>query len=93
MPAGLIIAYSHSFSLGGLSDDAVRILRSMKSQFGITPEVEHYHCVVDALARNGKLNEAEELVNSMEKPDIITWTILMGTSRQFNNFARRMSDI
>jgi len=50
----------------------------MKSQFGITPGVEHYCCVVDTLARNGMLNEAEGLVNSMEKPDIITWTILMG---------------
>ena len=80
MHAGLLSReYTEVFSHAGLVDEAKGFFNSMK-QFGIAPTIVHYNCVVDAIARKGLLEEAEDFVKKMEKPNVFTWTILLGTS-------------
>ncbi|EFJ09455.1 hypothetical protein SELMODRAFT_129900 [Selaginella moellendorffii] len=66
----------------GLVQGAKRCLCSMIVDFGVIPGVEHYHCVLDALGRAGKLGDAEELLRGMpHSPNDATWTSLLGSSK------------
>src|SRR6185503_11146103 len=60
----------------------------------IKPNIEHYTCLVDVLGRSGRLEEAENLINKMESPDIITWKALLGACRLHNDVerAKRISE-
>lgn len=51
----------------------------MKSDYKISPKLEHYGCMVDLLGRAGKLQEAYDLIHSMPmKPDSVIWGALLG---------------
>lgn len=50
---------------GGCITQGSKLFREMKSVYGITPQIEHYGCMVDLLGRSGRLSEAETLVNVM----------------------------
>jgi pentatricopeptide repeat protein len=77
----------HGLSHAGLAEECLSCFKTMESQFHITPNIQHYNCVVgyircvsililvDALGRVGKLDEAEKFISSMRTlaPDIITW--------------------
>lgn len=55
------------------------LLKSMEKEFGITPKLEHYGCMVDLLGRAGELKEAYDLIHSMPmKPDSVIWGALLG---------------
>ncbi|PNY13148.1 pentatricopeptide repeat-containing protein at4g33170-like protein [Trifolium pratense] len=58
---GVLSACSHS----GLICDAYENFDSMQKNYGIEPEIEHYSCLVDALSRAGRIQEAEKVVSSM----------------------------
>ncbi|KAL4564460.1 hypothetical protein LXL04_028524 [Taraxacum kok-saghyz] len=58
---GVLSACSHS----GLIQEANLYFQTMTKNYGITPEIEHYSCLVDGLGRAGKLLEAEKLIESM----------------------------
>ena len=42
---------------------------------------QHYNCVVDALGRAGRLEEAEGLIKRMEEPNEVTWITSLGACR------------
>ncbi|KAK8963627.1 Pentatricopeptide repeat-containing protein [Platanthera guangdongensis] len=74
---GVLCACSH----GGLVDLAKQYFYSMRSIYGIEPQIEHYGCMLDALGRAGLLQEAEALVQSIPGaiyPDL--WVTLLGAS-------------
>lgn len=58
---GVISACSHS----GLVSEAYEHFSSMQRDYGVEPEIEHYSCLVDALGRAGRVQEAEKLIASM----------------------------
>lgn len=58
---GVLSACSHS----GLVSEAYENFDSMQKDYGIEPEAEHYSCLVDALSRAGRIQEAEKLMLSM----------------------------
>ncbi|KVI01513.1 protein of unknown function DUF1771 [Cynara cardunculus var. scolymus] len=58
---GVLSACSHS----GLISEAYSYFQMMTKDYGIEPEIEHYSCLVDALGRAGRLQEAEKLITSM----------------------------
>jgi pentatricopeptide repeat protein len=50
----------------------------MVNEYKIEPQLEHYGCLVDILARAGLIDEALELVSSMPmKPDVVIWRSLL----------------
>ncbi|KAJ1275465.1 hypothetical protein BS78_05G137300 [Paspalum vaginatum] len=62
----------------GLLDDARRLFRSMEKDFGITPGIQHYGCMVDLLGRAGLLSEAEEMIRGMTcEADTVIWGALL----------------
>ncbi|KAM0953293.1 putative tetratricopeptide-like helical domain superfamily, DYW domain-containing protein [Dioscorea sansibarensis] len=82
---GVLSACTHA----GLVDIGLEFFHLMKDEFEIVPKVEHYGCVVDLLSRAGRLDEAENLISSMEvAPNVIVWGALLGGCRIHKDIAR-----
>ncbi|XP_074285393.1 pentatricopeptide repeat-containing protein At3g49710-like [Silene latifolia] len=70
----------------GKVEEGQKYFDSMKRDFGIDPELEHYSCMIDMLSRAGKLREAEQLIESMPfNPGKIGWASLLGACRKHGN--------
>ncbi|KAJ0020782.1 hypothetical protein Pint_31597 [Pistacia integerrima] len=75
----LLSACSHA----GLVEEGNKIFHSMCDNYGITPQLDHYACMVDILGRGGRILEAEKLINEMPKePDSVVWSALLGSCRK-----------
>ncbi|XP_050286318.1 pentatricopeptide repeat-containing protein At3g14330-like [Quercus robur] len=59
------IALLPGCSHAGLTDEGRRLFNKMKKNFGLSPSVEHYACLVDMLGRAGRIKEALEVVKFM----------------------------
>ncbi|KAK3043116.1 hypothetical protein RJ639_000005 [Escallonia herrerae] len=60
--------------------------KSMVSEFGIQPGIEHFASLVDILGRNGQAEEAMDVINRMPfEPDKAVWGALLGACRLHNN--------
>lgn len=69
-------------SHGGLIDQGLEIFYSMEKLHGMKPKMEQYACVVDLLARGGRLNEAYSFVTKMPvKPTAYIWGTLLGACK------------
>ncbi|XP_024544791.1 pentatricopeptide repeat-containing protein At5g16860-like [Selaginella moellendorffii] len=70
----LLTACSHA----GLVDTGRRYFELMVSTFGVSPSLEHYHCLVDMLGRANRIKEAVDVVAAMPfKPTVVTWTTVL----------------
>uniref|UniRef100_A0A0E0JKT1 Pentacotripeptide-repeat region of PRORP domain-containing protein n=1 Tax=Oryza punctata TaxID=4537 RepID=A0A0E0JKT1_ORYPU len=79
---GVLSACSHA----GLLDEGRRYFKLLSSVYGITPTLEHYACMVDILAKAGRLAEAESLINEMPlTPDASLWKTILGACRMHGN--------
>ncbi|KAJ7966281.1 putative Pentatricopeptide repeat-containing protein [Quillaja saponaria] len=58
---GLLSACSHS----GLVQEGCQLFNCMQKDFGITPKIEHYGCMVDLFSRAGFLDCAFQLIDAM----------------------------
>lgn len=62
----------------GWVSEGYRYLKTMHKKYGVWPTIQHYGCVVDLLARAGRLNDAEELIKKMPvEPDGVLWRTLI----------------
>ncbi|CAK7323672.1 unnamed protein product [Dovyalis caffra] len=70
---------------GALVREGIQLFDKMNSH-RIEPEMDHYHCFVDLLARNGHLDEAEKVISCMPfPPDAQVWrSFLEGCKRHRN---------
>ena len=70
----------------GLVEEGRRQFDSMINDYGIEPRVEHFASLVDILGRQGQLQEAMDVINSMPfKPDKAVWGALLGACRVHNS--------
>jgi len=71
----LLMACSHAVR----PDDALALIDMMKGKYGIEPTTQHYTCVVDALGRANRVQEAYELIVSMPplREDAVAWQALL----------------
>ena len=85
----------NALSHGGRPDAAVELFSDMEKRFGLQPQVSHYNCVVDALGRAGRLDEAERVIKGMTnpKPNFITWIALLGACRWYSDKERAAANI
>ncbi|KAL7132491.1 hypothetical protein ABFS83_12G077300 [Erythranthe nasuta] len=75
---GILCACSHM----GLVKEGLDHFHSMRDEHSIEPQIEHYGCVVDLLARGGLLEQAFEFVRKMPmEADGVVWTALLAASR------------
>ncbi|KAH7667430.1 TPR-like protein [Dioscorea alata] len=71
---------------GGLIAEGKKIFNSMKHEYNLEPNLEHYACVVDMLGRAGQLEEAWSLIQRMPMaPDAALWGALLGACRMHTN--------
>lgn len=78
----VLSACSHA----GLLEEGPRHFASMVQDFGITPTIEHYGCMVDLLGRAGHLDEAEALIKTMPlQANTMIWGALLGACRIHGN--------
>lgn len=79
----ILTACSHC----GLVEEAKKYLEAMSSEYGIEPTVDHYDCMVDILARAGRLTEALRLIEAMPfEADPMSWKSLLGGCSIHRNF-------
>ncbi|OMP03610.1 hypothetical protein COLO4_10306 [Corchorus olitorius] len=70
----VLSACAHS----GMVDEAKKIFDSMPEEYGISPSVEHYACMVGVLSRAGRLTEAKEFISKMPiEPSAKVWGALL----------------
>ncbi|PIA34725.1 hypothetical protein AQUCO_03700179v1 [Aquilegia coerulea] len=75
---GVLSACSHV----GLLEEGCHYYETMETEHGVTPTREHCSCVVDILARAGRLREAENFISQMTfDPDIVVWKTLLAACR------------
>ncbi|XP_051126789.1 pentatricopeptide repeat-containing protein At2g13600 [Andrographis paniculata] len=79
---GVLSACSHA----GLVDEGRRYFNSMKKEYGLEPQKDHYTCMVDLLGRAGRLIEAKDLIASMPMPpDNVVWASLLAACKVHRN--------
>ena len=70
----ILYACSHS----GLLSEGWRFFHIMRNECNFEPTLEHYACMVDLLARVGKLSKAYKFIETMPiKPDATIWGSLL----------------
>lgn len=75
---GLLAACNHA----GLVDEGRSYFDSMESIYGITPEIEHFSCLIDLLGRSGRLDEAEKYLKAFPfGGDSVVWGSLLSACR------------
>ncbi|WOK91555.1 pentatricopeptide repeat-containing protein [Canna indica] len=78
----VLTACSHS----GLLEEGRMFFDEMSTQYKITPEIEHYGCMVDLLGRLGHLEEAVELIENMPmEPNAVIWGSMLSACRLHKN--------
>jgi pentatricopeptide repeat protein len=78
----LLSACSHS----GLVDEGQWCFEMMQTDYGITPSLKHYGCMVDMYGRAGQLETALKFIKSMSlQPDASIWGALLSACRVHGN--------
>lgn len=74
----ILMACNHA----GLVEEGLEYFYHMHSLYGIKPRLEHYSCVVDMLARAGRLYDALELIKNMPmEADARIWSSLVSSCK------------
>ncbi|KAL5720876.1 hypothetical protein ACHQM5_013505 [Ranunculus cassubicifolius] len=79
---GVLFACSHA----GLVEDGWTYFNSMIKTHSLVPTMEHYTCMVDLLARSGRLVEAFQFIEAMPiKPDAKLLTAFLSSCCSYKN--------
>ncbi|RXI01313.1 hypothetical protein DVH24_001547 [Malus domestica] len=79
---GVLTACSHI----ELVEEAWKVYKTMESEHGIVPTIEHCSCMVDLRARSGCLHEAEAFIKQMAfEPDVVVCMTLLAACRTRGN--------
>ncbi|XVE71750.1 hypothetical protein DITRI_Ditri10aG0176900 [Diplodiscus trichospermus] len=79
----IITAILSSCSHAGLVDEGLKIFYSLETAHGMKPSIEHYACIVDLLARGGRINDAYSLAAGMPvETNANVWGALLGACRK-----------
>ncbi|KAL3532338.1 hypothetical protein ACH5RR_005859 [Cinchona calisaya] len=77
-------AIIYGFAMNGYATKSLELFDQM-----VEPRLEHYACVVDLLARAGKLEDAEKFIEEkmggIGKGDAAVWGALLGACRLYGN--------
>uniref|UniRef100_A0A7N0TZ24 Uncharacterized protein n=1 Tax=Kalanchoe fedtschenkoi TaxID=63787 RepID=A0A7N0TZ24_KALFE len=95
--AATFVALLASCTHAKLVREGLRMFYQMSAIHGVEPQLEHYACVVDLLARAGMLVEAEHFIEKnlggLQGGDANVWGALLSACRTYGNveFANRVS--
>ncbi|KVH98744.1 Pentatricopeptide repeat-containing protein [Cynara cardunculus var. scolymus] len=95
----MFIAVLSACNHGGLVEEGKILFKKMVHDFGIEPQIEHYGCIIDLLARSGELDEAVRLTENMHlPPNVVIWAALTsackvhGNGKLFNYVTKKVLD-
>ncbi|KAK6128240.1 hypothetical protein DH2020_038013 [Rehmannia glutinosa] len=75
---GVLSACDHA----GLVDEGRKLYDTMYNVYHIKPQIEHCGCMVDMLARAGKIEDAQIFIRQMPmEPNALIWRMLMNGCR------------
>ncbi|KAG9442848.1 hypothetical protein H6P81_018702 [Aristolochia fimbriata] len=75
-----------SCSNNGLIEEGWQYFTSMKQDYGIEPQIEHYGCMVDLIGRTGNLGSALNFIERMPiAPTARIWGSLLTASKNHQN--------
>ncbi|XAR71095.1 hypothetical protein NMG60_11028203 [Bertholletia excelsa] len=78
----VLSACTHS----GLTEEGRRRFLNMTNDYSIPPEIQHYGCMVDLLCKAGLVEDALELIQSMQiEPNSVIWGALLGGCKLHRN--------
>lgn len=78
----LLVGCSHA----GLVDEARKLFDDMEAVYKVPPELKHFGCMADLLARAGLIKEAMEMIEGMPMGgDVFVWGGLLGGCRIHGN--------
>ncbi|KAB8089523.1 hypothetical protein EE612_014483 [Oryza sativa] len=88
---GVLSACRHS----GLVSQGFHIFDSMEEKYGVKPEIEHYSCMVDLLARDGQLDNAYIFIQNMPiKANSVMWSSLVRACMLHGNIkVRKLAEV
>lgn len=70
----------------GFIDEGRRCFKITREVYDFVPKVEHYGCMVDFLGRAGLLDEAKDLIESMDvNSSVPMWRALLGACSRLGN--------
>ncbi|MCE3052203.1 hypothetical protein HAX54_051853 [Datura stramonium] len=76
------LAVFSACSHGGLVAEGISCFRKMVLEYGLTPKIEHYGCLIDTLGRAGLLETARELIKGLPiEGDATAWRALLAACR------------
>ena len=80
------LAVLNACSHGGMMVEGISFLEKMVREYGFSPKVEHYGCMIDLLGRAGLLEEAHNLIKSLPiEGDTTGWRALLAACRVYGN--------
>ncbi|CBI31981.3 unnamed protein product, partial [Vitis vinifera] len=80
------LAVLNACSHGGMVVEGISFLEKMVREYGFSPKVEHYGCMIDLLGRAGLLEEAHNLIKSLPiEGDATGWRALLAACRVYGN--------
>ncbi|KAI7999428.1 Pentatricopeptide repeat-containing protein [Camellia lanceoleosa] len=86
---GTTLSVLSACSHGGLIEEGLLFFQELVQDHAVELRLEHYSCVVDLLARDGKLDTAMELIEKMPnkglKPFASAWGALLSACRTHGN--------
>ncbi|PIN23920.1 hypothetical protein CDL12_03346 [Handroanthus impetiginosus] len=75
---GVLSACDHA----GLVDEGRKLYDMMYEVYNIKPQIEHCGCMIDMLARAGKIEDAQKFIRNMPmEPNALIWRMLMNACR------------
>ncbi|KAF0892162.1 hypothetical protein E2562_013524 [Oryza meyeriana var. granulata] len=81
---GALSACSHS----GLVEEGKGLLKRMKEEFSLEPQLEHYACVTDMLGRAGRLDDARKVVEDAGDVGVGAWRTYLAACRMHGDKER-----
>ncbi|KAJ0725679.1 putative tetratricopeptide-like helical domain superfamily [Helianthus annuus] len=73
-------------SVAGFVEEGCKLFESMKNEFGMERQLEHYGCMVDLYGLSGRLDEALNFIYSMPiRPHAGAWGALLKACKLYNN--------
>ncbi|KAK4478643.1 hypothetical protein RD792_014133 [Penstemon davidsonii] len=76
----------HGCSHNGYVKEGEQYFQSMKTDYGISPGLEHFAAMVDLYARAGKLEKAYKIIIEMPfEPTVVFWRTLLSGCRKWGD--------
>ncbi|KAK7335852.1 hypothetical protein VNO80_27942 [Phaseolus coccineus] len=70
----------------GLLDKGVEYFNKMTTNYGLSPDIDQYACLIDLYARNGNLSKARDLIQEMPyDPNYVIWSSFLSSCKIYGN--------